>query len=174
MLCDVCGEREATVHLSQILKGGVKKLHLCQACAEQSGLNVDAPISLTDVLFGMGAPPSASGGRARGCRVCGMTQADFKKISRFGCPACYEAFADELTPMLSAMHKGTQHAGKVPSAFLAAQETSAEIAALEARLSEAVKAEQYEEAARLRDQIRQEKRRIRAQKSQRRRSNDSR
>jgi len=84
-----------------------------------------------------------------------MRRSDFKKTSRLGCPACYEAFAEELTPLLAAVHKGTHHIGKVPAG--AAHDSPAEIVALQKQLNEAVAGERYEEAARLRDVIRQEK-----------------
>jgi len=73
-----------------------------------------------------------------------------QKRSRVGCPEWYEAFAEELTPLVEAMHKGVQHVGKVP----AGARVSAEIAALERKLEQAVAAQRFEEAARLRDLVR--------------------
>ena len=157
MLCESCGERDATIHLTQMVEGAVKELHMCEDCAEQSGLNVQGPMSLTDMLFGMGIPDGAAGVPDKSCPRCRMRRSDFKKTSRMGCPVCYEAFAEELAPLLSAMHKGTQHVGKVPAG--ASREPSAEVAALQEQLNEAVAGERYEEAARLRDVIRQEKKR---------------
>jgi protein arginine kinase activator len=173
MKCDVCGENDATVHLTQMVNGAVKKLHLCEECAEQSGINVSGPLSLTDVLFGMGAQQeSDSGGQDKACKRCAMTKADFKKTSRLGCPECYEAFADELAPLLAAMHKGTQHVGKTPSVEIVDAQLSSEIEAMQEKLKEAVVAEQYEEAARLRDLIRQEKKKSRGRTAIRRPSSD--
>jgi protein arginine kinase activator len=156
MLCESCGERDATIHLTQMVDGAVKELHMCEDCAEQSGLNVHGPLSLTDMLFGMGMPSeAASGVPDKSCPHCHMRRSDFKKTSRLGCPACYEAFAEELTPLLAAVHKGTHHIGKIPAGAI--HEPPAEIVALQKQLSEAVAGERYEDAARLRDLIRQEK-----------------
>jgi protein arginine kinase activator len=174
MLCQSCGEREATVHLTQMAEGGVKKMHLCPECAAQHGLNVEEPASLADVLFGMGAAPEpAPADAAKRCRECGMTPKDFRKMSRLGCPACYEAFADELGPMIAGMHKGTRHAGKVPAAEAEDMERTAEIAAMQEQLRRAVEAENYEEAAGLRDRIRQARKKARTAKMQRRRPRDA-
>ena len=174
MQCDSCGESEATIHLTQMVNGMVKKLHLCEDCAEQSGINIDGAMSLSDVLFGMGAPQeSEPQGQEKACRNCGMTRSDFKKTSRFGCPSCYDTFAEELAPMLAAMHKGTQHAGKVPASEMRENRLTPEIEAMQKQLDEAVAAERYEDAARLRDLIRVEKSRAGAKPGRRRQDGDS-
>jgi protein arginine kinase activator len=86
-----------------------------------------------------------------------MRIADFKKTSRLGCQACYETFADELKPLLEAMHKGNQHVGKVPAHKEAQGAAKAgllpSLAGLRQKLEAAIAAEQYEAAASLRDQI---------------------
>jgi protein arginine kinase activator len=86
----------------------------------------------------------------RSCLVCGTTGKDFKKRSLLGCPSCYEAFAEELTPYLRAMQKGGRHVGKAP----AGESLTAEIAAIQQALERAVSAQDFEEAATLRDRIR--------------------
>ncbi len=158
MLCESCGETDATVHLTQITDGAVKKLHLCQSCAEESGLTIQSAMSIPEMMFGLGgASESASAGEDKACPRCGMRQADFKKTSRLGCPTCYTVFTEELAPLLTAIHKGTQHAGKVPAGAQAAAVTTPEIEAMQQKLQDAVSAERFEEAATLRDQIRQAK-----------------
>lgn len=155
MLCEVCQENDASVHLTQVSDGSVKKLHLCQQCASQSGLNIDSAMSLTDVLFGLGATEEADvGGVEKSCPVCHMRRTDFRKTSRLGCPTCYESFADELEPLLTGMHRGKTHAGKIPQGAARAMANDKPLADLRAQLSAAVKSEKYEEAARLRDLIR--------------------
>ena len=84
----------------------------------------------------------------------GFTQADFKKTGRLGCSACYEVFSDGLSTMLKNMHKGTAHTGKSPAAFHEIREHSEKMKSLHDRLNQAVAAEEYEQAADLRDQIR--------------------
>jgi len=80
-----------------------------------------------------------------------MRRADFKKTGRLGCADCYEAFSGELLPLIKAMHRADQHAGKVPERERARVRQTAEVEELRQALERAVAAEKYEEAARLRD-----------------------
>lgn len=157
MLCEHCNEREATVHLTQVIEGEVKKLHLCEECAAESGFDVHGTMSVTDVLLGMGgqvSAPSPAESIERSCPVCHLRRSDFKKTGQFGCPACYETFSDELKPLLKAIHRGEQHTGKVPSREGVRVRMSAQLAQLQQALDEAVAEEKYEDAARIRDKIR--------------------
>lgn len=155
MQCELCQENEAAVHLTQVMEGNVKKLHLCHECAAQSGFNIDSALSLTDVLFGMGAPEATDAGAPeKTCHACHMRRADFRKTSRLGCPSCYETFAEELNPLLTGMHHGPAHTGKISQGAAQALADSRSVAALQQQLQEAVRNENYEEAARLRDMIR--------------------
>lgn len=154
MLCESCKEREATVHLTQVIDGSVKKVHFCEECAAKSGLDVHGPMSITDILLGMGSSlASAEAGPERSCPRCHMRRADFKKTGRLGCPECYETFSKELVPLIKAMHRSEQHQGKVPSREGVRVRMSTEIAGLQKQLDQAIAAENYEEAARLRDRI---------------------
>jgi protein arginine kinase activator len=159
MVCELCGDHEATVHLTQAVNDQVREVHLCPACAAKSGLNIQNSMALADILLGVGAQ-KASDTRAVGdksCQRCQMRFADFKKTSRLGCPACYDAFAAELETLLDSMHRSRQHAGKVPSRAAARPGRPAPpVAALKQALDAAIGAEDYEEAARLRDRIRRE------------------
>ena len=98
------------------------------------------------------------------CEQCGFTQADFKKHGRFGCPACYDAFSGMLEPRCSkACTRAPTHAGKVPQAALQRKSLYDRLTKLEVDLTEAIKAEHYEEAARCRDEISQVEAGLRAQ-----------
>ena len=163
--CEICKEREATVHLTQVVEGQVKKLHLCETCAAKSGFDINGPLSITDILLGMGlqkpdesepvAVPAGpiESGLERSCPRCHMRRTDFKKGGRFGCAECYAAFADELPPLLKAMHRSERHVGKVPAGQGKRIRASAELDELKAQLKKAIDTEAYEEAARLRDRI---------------------
>jgi protein arginine kinase activator len=100
--------------------------------------------------------PESSGGALR-CESCGYTQIDFKKHGRFGCAACYDTFKGMLDPMLDGMHKGITHSGKVPQTALARKFLHEKLTKLELDLTDAIKSERYEEAARTRDEISQVK-----------------
>jgi protein arginine kinase activator len=151
--CDLC-DKPATVHLTQIVSNKVHKVDLCEACAQAKGVTDPSGFSLSDLLLKASLNPEAAPGAMR-CESCGFTQADFKKHGRFGCPACYDAFKGMLEPMLDGMHKGTKHTGKIPQAALARQTLHERLSKLELDLSDAIKSERYEDAARTRDEISQ-------------------
>lgn len=159
MKCELCHDQEATIHLTQVVDGAVKKVHLCEACASQSGFDVHGPMSITDILLGLGthdqapAKPVPVKARDRSCPRCHLRRADFKKTGRLGCPDCYATFEDELEPLLRAMHRGEQHRGKVPVREQEHVQTTLKVDTLKTQLEEAVRAERYEEAAELRDAI---------------------
>lgn len=154
MLCEQCHEKDATVHLTQVVDGKVKKLHLCEQCAEAAGLDLKGAVSITDILLGMGAHAEAERPAAdRSCPHCHFRRSDFKKTGRLGCAACYEAFADELAPVLKALHRSEKHVGKTPLGAGGEGPVSRELEALQKALDAAIAAERFEEAARLRDQI---------------------
>lgn len=156
MFCDVCQTKEATVFLTQIVEGKMQKVNLCEGCSKEKGVNDPTGFALADLLLGLGAAQEIGKNPAgERCPVCGFSQADFKKTGRLGCSGCYDAFAEGLSGMLRNMHRGTVHVGKVPARLAAARTRQRELAALEADLEKAVKEEQFEQAASLRDRIRQ-------------------
>jgi protein arginine kinase activator len=167
MICEVCKEKEATVHLTQVIDGAIKKLHLCEECAAKSGFDVHGPISITDILLGMGVPkeqPAMETTVEWVCPRCHMRRTDFKKTGRFGCSSCYEAFAEGLTPMLKAMHRSEQHMGKAPASQAGRIKVSHELAGLQKQLEKAISQEKFEDAAQLRDKIQACKEKLAAEK----------
>ena len=153
--CDLC-TKPATVHLTQIVNNKVHKVDLCEECAQAKGVTDPSGFSLADLLLkaSLNPEPAATGVR---CEQCGFTQNDFKKHGRFGCPACYDIFSSIIEPMLDTMHKGTAHTGKVPQKALARKSLYDRLTKLETDLSEAIKSERCEDAARTRDEINQVK-----------------
>lgn len=158
MLCCICKEREATVHYTKIDGDKVQKVDLCEECSKTKGVNDPVGFELADLLLGLGASKEieqASGGAEVKCGRCGFTQADFKKAGRLGCPECYKSFAEGLEGLLKTMHKGTRHVGKVPDALRQSRELSDRLKTLQKRLAKAVEDENFEQAAALRDEIKQ-------------------
>ena len=156
MNCDVCQAKEATVFFSQLIEGKLKKVNLCKGCAEDKGVTDPTGFALADMLQGLGQESVAEKRVAPGervCDACGFTQADFKKTGRFGCAHCYEVFNEGLENLLEAMHKRTQHRGKVPSRYHIHRDAGEQLADLRGLLEAAVAAEDYERAAQLRDDI---------------------
>lgn len=132
MLCQNCGEREATIHEVTIRNGSAVEHHLCEACAAELGMHGSAPPSMAELLpglisSGLGVPsePASSSKptqpnpnpatRPPSCASCGMTFADFKRSGLLGCARCYETFEERLGPLIERAHEGgSHHVGKVP------------------------------------------------------------
>src|SRR6201993_3167509 len=156
MLCCICKEREATVHLTEIKGDKMQKVDLCEECAKSKGVNDPTGFSLADLLLGLGASQEieqAAGGSDVKCPRCGFTQADFKKAGRLGCPDCYKTFAEGLEGLLKTMHKGTRHVGKVPQAYQQSRDLTERLKSLQKKLEKAVAEEDFEQAAQARDEI---------------------
>ncbi|MGC3961469.1 MAG: excinuclease ABC subunit B [Verrucomicrobiota bacterium] len=99
MLCYICKEKNATVHLTQIAGDKMQKVDLCEECAKSKGVNDQTGFSLADLLLGLGASQEleqSAGGTELKCPHCGFTHADFKKSGRLGCSECYNTFVGRL------------------------------------------------------------------------------
>jgi protein arginine kinase activator len=157
MKCQSCSN-PATVHITTIEKTGQKKvLHLCQACAEQQQLVKQQELNLPAILqtlIGQHVGPLSDELARLTCPECGIKFMEFRQQGRLGCPHDYEVFRAGLEPLLQRIHRSGRHVGKVPRRGPAAAAEQAEIVALRCRLRQAVEAEAYEEAARLRDLLR--------------------
>ena len=165
MLCDICKQNVATVHLTQMIEGKTKKVDLCESCSKEKGVDDPTGFSLADLLLGLGAAQEmehASGGGELKCPHCGFTQADFKKAGRLGCSECYQTFAEGLEGLLKTMHKSTKHTGKVPQVLKENQDLAERLKSLERRLEKAVSEENFEAAVNLRDEIREVKNKLNA------------
>ena len=160
MQCDCCHKKKASVFLTQIIKGEMQKVNLCEACSKEKGVTDPTGFALAELLMGLGSQEEVeSSPKERTCSNCNMPQSIFRKTGRLGCSKCYDTFADNLEHLLKAMHKGAthagriQHTGKVPGYPNLTPSVGGRLAELQEALSAAVSGEQYEEAARLRDEI---------------------
>ncbi len=160
MSCDQCREREAVIHLTQIVNEQVTTLHLCEKCAAEKG--VDSPgaavkTPLGSFLAAMGKGPDQLPVPRTGdtCRRCGGTFQDFRETGRLGCSDCYRSFETPLRDLLRRLHGSTHHLGERYAerepALVAARQQAAE---LRERLRLAVESENFELAAELRDRLR--------------------
>ncbi len=159
MDCDICGKK-AKVHLTQLVGGEIKKIALCNDCAKEKGVTDPTGFALAEMLLGKSpgkpvVPVPLSSGPARACPTCGFTLDDLRRVRRFGCADCYTTFRDEALQMIRGMHKGNRHCGKVPEGLMELHQRTQRLEELRGRLDQAVIAENYEEAAGLRDEIRQ-------------------
>ena len=156
MKCQFC-PNPATVHLTDIVNGHKKETHLCQACAEKKQLLNKQDLNLSAILQFVGPHIGAlTDDLARlTCPECGIKYMEFKAEGRLGCPHDYQVFHTALEPLLLRIHRATRHAGKKPRHRSRTAGWQTEIVTLRQRLREAVDTENYEEAARLRDLLRQ-------------------
>lgn len=151
-MCQDCGE-PASVH-SQVQNGAETLLvHLCRACAEKRKILVHPPqLPMLLPSAGTAAVVPADLGKLV-CPECGITFMDFRKQGRLGCPRDYDLFHKGLVPLLDRVHRAHHHVGKRPRRL--AEPARGTLLRLRAELRAAIAAENYEAAARLRDQIRQ-------------------
>ncbi|HWB20561.1 MAG TPA: UvrB/UvrC motif-containing protein [Phycisphaerales bacterium] len=155
MKCDLC-DKPACVH-EVTLKNGVKKeVHLCEEHARQSGIQIPThqPINqlLTQFVVAQGAKQQRV--MAKPCPNCGLTFAQFKQTGRVGCPECYTAFEEQLTPLIErTQNGGAHHVGKSPRRAGTSIDRQVMIQRLVKEIESAVSAEQYERAATLRDKL---------------------
>jgi len=159
MLCDICGKNPATVHLTEIIDEQMNELHLCEDCARHKSAAMEQQFGLSDLLAGMADFEKPSSKEEEivtvKCPSCGLTYADFKKIGRLGCGECYNVFRKYLAPLLKRIHGSNQHIGKNPVKTKTAAKNKAGLPELKNQLQKAIQQEAFEEAARLRDQIKE-------------------
>lgn len=156
ILCS-CGKRIATIHVTEIIDGEKREIHLCEECAKKKKILFPQQqvVDLGDLLSGL---IEAAGQEeieqldATQCPECGMTFAEFRAQGRFGCPNDYEAFREGVDPLLERMHGTTRHFGE-GTAEPAADDSTARLQRLRVELDTAVQEEAYERAAQIRDAI---------------------
>ena len=158
MVCNACGQNEATIHLTEILNNQMVEIHLCEACADQKGADFKVHFDFNKLLaslsdFGTALKSEEQGGLV--CHSCGMTTEEFARTGRFGCAGCYQAFEKLLLPLLKRVQRDTQHVGKVPDQAPPTVRRTANLRDLQGRLQKCIEAEDFEGAAELRDKISQ-------------------
>lgn len=163
MLCQKCNQREANVHITKIINGVKTEMHFCEECARESQevnmsipLTFGMPMSFQNILEGfmemMGGIPQQLIEEIS-CPVCHITFESFKQTGRLGCGNCYSAFSDNIIPLIKRIHGSIQHTGKVPKRSGGILKIKRDIDKLKNELKIAVANEEYEKAAKLRDEI---------------------
>lgn len=159
MICNLCGTQEATIHLTEIVNTQMVEIHLCETCAQEKGTDFKTHFNFADLLGGLteiGKPQKGGEKRMAGrCPECGLTYEQFGKTGRLGCPACYDSFAKLLIPLIKRVQRSTHHVGKKPSKVAAGVRVNYDLRLLQDRLRKSVQSEEFEEAARIRDEIKQ-------------------
>ena len=157
--CSSCKQNQASVKLTKLIKGTVEEIYLCQECAaRQSPYQKKlTPPQLDEILAGILGQAKGEGAAKVSdltCATCGLPYGSYRETLLLGCSDCYESFEKQLTADLRKFHGSTVHRGRVPndvSAQFTMQRSPQEI---KKRLTDAVKAEDFELAAKLRDELR--------------------
>lgn len=173
MKCERCNKNEATFFYEENINGQKKKFSLCAHCVEgmqKSGelqtvkshfddMSFASPFAaIGDTLLGSLFYPAEAakiGTGAKRCARCGSTLRDFRERGKAGCPDCYAAFSVELEPTIRSMHGSAAHTGRAPAKWKKKLDRAGRLKELRTALDEAIKKEEFEEAARLRDAIRE-------------------
>ena len=159
-MCEKCGKNVATTYIKTVVNGEAAEMNLCAACAAESYKSIanntmhNGIVNMLSGLFGeaSGAVEGDAGGR---CPCCGASFAEISQSGKAGCAQCYTVFRDRLMPSIKRMHGKTKHVGKVPSNAPAELRNAARLSELKEQLSDAVRSEEFEKAARLRDMIKE-------------------
>lgn len=164
MLCERCQERPATVHYTEVINNKQRKMHLCEFCAGQvqaEGFGFMPQMNLHNFLAGFWnqvpgiqqfAPQARKDAK---CPVCDMPENLFAQKGLLGCGDCYQHFGKRLEPLMRRIHGSCRHTGKVPVRTGGRLRFVRQIEELRAQLRSAVANEEFEQAAQLRDRIKQ-------------------
>lgn len=175
MLCDRCQKRDAKILYTEIINGVKKEQHLCEDCAtDYTSFQMEKPLingelTLGDLLSTLLDNYTAADTKQHGeiipsltCESCGTTYEDFIQKGRFGCSKCYRSFQSQLGKTLKSIQGAEIHTGKRPKGLVTlatdrVMKDITEVERLTIKLHEAIEKEEFEEAARLRDLIKQMK-----------------
>ena len=154
MKCQKC-HNPATLHITDVIaEGQFEELHLCDHCANKY-LHEPQQLGIKGASAeAVGESEEIAALNQRECPQCGIKFIEFRNTGRLGCPHDYQEFREELSPLLENIHGETRHVGKSPRRLPENKQTQSELLQLRNRLKQAINKEDYEEAARVRDQIR--------------------
>ena len=165
MMCQHCNEREATTHIKKNINGNKTEMHLCSECVAKLGIaeEFSAESFFADTFFGnllgAGIPAMNVLSGVERCDCCGSSFNDIVKNGSVGCANCYQKFADKLEPSIIKIHGKTKHVGKnVTYTVDEADKTETAmdtVQGLKEELKQAVKEQRFEDAAQLRDRIKE-------------------
>lgn len=166
MKCMECHERPATLHLTQIINGQKNEHHVCEQCAQKKGYHSsnEEGYSLHDLITGLFGSVQIGLQQEQlmeqedlvECHQCQMSFNEFRRIGRFGCAGCYDTFKYLLDPIFRRVHSGSlEHHGKIPKRQGGKLHVQKELAAYRLELSRLIEQEEFEQAAVIRDKIKQ-------------------
>ncbi len=163
MICELCKQNEAIVHIKKVINGKITKLDLCEECAKNSHqLEFDSGISLQDFLKGLMSFANKDISfiaqemdTVPRCARCGLSYDELVESGRLGCTDCYSSFSKQLPSVLKRIHGNIKHEGKVPKTMKTENSLKKELDEYKEKLKNAIVAEEYEKAAEYRDKIKE-------------------
>lgn len=158
MKCELCGKKEAQLKIQQFIGSEMSELNICENCAEERGIISSENgynMSLTELLTVL---VDTKGNKDRGavrsaCPKCGMKPGEIRKRGMVGCAECYVSFRNEIASILSKAPVKPKHRGKYPARVQVYKTFFVDREKLREKLDHAVKSEEYEKAARIRDRL---------------------
>lgn len=156
MKCENCNEKDASVHYTEVDGKKMREIHLCEECYREKVTPVQKVVDFADLLKTLlqGTVKDQGAAAKALCPACGISLAEFRASGRFGCPNDYKVFHEPVAQLLEKIQHATRHVGRTPPTAGAEVERENSLLRLRRELERAVQREAYEEAARLRDQIR--------------------
>ncbi|MFP4492920.1 MAG: UvrB/UvrC motif-containing protein [Puniceicoccaceae bacterium] len=151
--CAHC-KKPATIHLTQIVGGEIRKVDLCESCHLKDSLAADFDLEPFAKLAEGVVEAHGASGESHVCPSCGCDDDHLRRTGRFGCPECYRAFESVVPDLLGRIHPGLSHEGKAPRRGTARRTCGRKRAELRRELESAVREERFEDAAVYRDRIR--------------------
>ncbi len=160
MKCQRCGKNEANNHFSRVVNGKKEELHLCSACANEEFTFLPFggdPFGVNNFLSGLfgGTTADMQTGVQNVCPTCGITFDEICQKSRIGCADCYNVFRSRLANTIKQIHGNAQHTGKIPGRAGSEISRNRRIEKLETELNRAVMKQEFEQAAKIRDKIKE-------------------
>ncbi|MGN0160645.1 MAG: UvrB/UvrC motif-containing protein [Lachnospiraceae bacterium] len=172
MLCENCNKNEATIHYTEVINGVKNERHLCGECMQEMDGGMEGEFPFSKLIRGMLAAHLNNGEigvnptKQIYCPKCQMTYNEFIKLGKFGCAECYGVFGPLITENIKKIQGDTTHKGKKYSRYVEEEQKQIEevlkepkengdpITILQNRLQKSIQVEDYETAAKLRDEIR--------------------
>jgi len=157
LMCQLCRQRQATVHFTRIINGQKVEMVVCEACARESEEIKISFHKLLSGIMGMEAAKTIPNEPAPAlkCASCGMTAEEFNKTGLLGCTECYTTFGEMMQTLTKRIHGNAKHHGKIPRQMAAKLQPARNLVAMKQELQKCIREENYEQAAILRDKIKE-------------------
>ena len=152
MLCSECNKNNATVYYQETVNGKSRELSLCHECASKMGITTGG--SLFDGFFKIPTVVRSKPSGGKVCSLCASNENTFIKDGKVSCPECYNTFREELLSPIKRIHGNVSHIGRAPAKLKRQNDKRLVLEELKRKLNDAIKNEEYENAAVLRDKIR--------------------